>query len=181
MLAPHGMSPGAMTSFELGSKLPTLMGSGLELRALGREHAEDLYRVFADEEVVRYWSRTAFNSMAQVHGYLDEIDAGFASRTLFQWGVVEAGSTRVVGTCTLFNFDRDGWRCELGFALARDCWGRGVARRAVTAVLELAFGQLGVHRVEADADPRNERCLRVLERLGFQREGLLRERYNIGN
>ncbi|HEX2165116.1 MAG TPA: GNAT family protein, partial [Thermoanaerobaculia bacterium] len=40
-----------------------------------------------------------------------------------------------------------------------------------------AFGPLALHRLEADVDPRNERSLKALERLGFRREGLLRERY----
>lgn len=174
------MSSGAGVGFEFGGTLPTLTGRGLELRALGREHAEDLLRIFGNEEVARYSSRPPFASMTQALAYLDEIEAGFASRTLFQWGIVEAGLPQVVGTCTLFHFDRTGWRGELGFALAREFWGRGLAGRAVTVVLDFAFGPLGIHRVEADADPRNERSLRLLERLGFEREGLLRERYNVG-
>jgi RimJ/RimL family protein N-acetyltransferase len=44
-------------------------------------------------------------------------------------------------------------------------------------VIEPAFERLGLHRLEADADPMNEASLRVLERLGFRREGLRRERY----
>jgi RimJ/RimL family protein N-acetyltransferase len=43
--------------------------------------------------------------------------------------------------------------------------------------LEFAFGRLGLHRVFADTDPRNAPSIRVLERLGFRREGLLREHY----
>ena len=50
---------------------------------------------------------------------------------------------------------------------------------ALTALLEFAFGVLGLERIEADADPRNERSLRLLERQGFRREGYLRERYHL--
>jgi RimJ/RimL family protein N-acetyltransferase len=48
---------------------------------------------------------------------------------------------------------------------------------ALTALLDHAFGDLGLHRIEADVDPRNEASLRLLEKLGFRREGYLRERY----
>lgn len=54
---------------------------------------------------------------------------------------------------------------------------RRVASRALPPVIEPAFERLGLHRLEADADPMNEASLRVLERLGFRREGLRRERY----
>jgi RimJ/RimL family protein N-acetyltransferase len=163
--------------FSWGEKLPTLPGDGLELRALESADVDDLYEIFGDPEVMRYWSRPPFASTQVARDFLAEIHEGFARRRLFQWGIVEATSSKVVGTCTLFQFDRAGFRCELGFALGRRFWGKSIARRAVAVVLRFAFDVLGVHRVEADADPRNERSLGLLERLGFQREGLLRERY----
>jgi RimJ/RimL family protein N-acetyltransferase len=53
-----------------------------------------------------------------------------------------------------------------------------LATEAVQLLLDFAFGTLGLHRIEADADPRNERSLRLLERQGFRREGYLRERWH---
>jgi RimJ/RimL family protein N-acetyltransferase len=52
---------------------------------------------------------------------------------------------------------------------------------ALTAVIDYAFGPLGLRRLEADTDPRNGASLRTLERLGFTREGLLRERWQVGD
>ena len=51
---------------------------------------------------------------------------------------------------------------------------------ATSTLLRFAFEELGLHRVEADVDPRNEASIRLLQRLGFQREGYLRERYFVG-
>jgi RimJ/RimL family protein N-acetyltransferase len=50
---------------------------------------------------------------------------------------------------------------------------------ALTLLFDFAFETLDFHRLEADADPRNERSLRLLERLGFLREGYFRERYHV--
>lgn len=50
-------------------------------------------------------------------------------------------------------------------------------REALTALIDHAIGTLRLHRLEADVDPRNERSVRLLDRLGFVREGLLRERW----
>lgn len=84
----------------------------------------------------------------------------------------------MLGTCTLFNVDLAHRRAEVGFALHRDAWGRGLATDALGALIEFSFQALDLHRLEADVDPKNERSLRVLERLGFQREGYLRERWH---
>jgi RimJ/RimL family protein N-acetyltransferase len=59
--------------------------------------------------------------------------------------------------------------------------GHGYAREAVPLALGHAFGKLALNRVEADADPRNLPSCRLLERLGFTREGLLRERWRVGD
>jgi RimJ/RimL family protein N-acetyltransferase len=85
---------------------------------------------------------------------------------------------RVFGTCTLFSVSVDHRRAEIGFAVAREDWGRGLASEAVEILLGFAFSILGLHRVEADTDPQNVRSLLLLERQGFKREGYARERWH---
>ncbi|MGL6162488.1 GNAT family N-acetyltransferase [Microbulbifer sp.] len=83
----------------------------------------------------------------------------------------------IVGTCTLAGIDRHNRHADIGFALGREYWGRGLMLQALPAVIEFAFNRLKLHRIGADADPRNVASIRVLEKLDFQREGLLRECY----
>ena len=83
----------------------------------------------------------------------------------------------MMGTVTLAGRDRDNRRAEIGFILAREFWGRGLATEAVRRALAFAFGEMDLHRVEADVDPANEASLILLERLGFRREGVLRDRW----
>ena len=59
-------------------------------------------------------------------------------------------------------------------------WGRGLGAGAVALLAGFAFDVLGLRRLEADVDPRNTASLRLLERLGFVREGHLRERWILG-
>ena len=59
-------------------------------------------------------------------------------------------------------------------------WGQGLMHEALTALLDHGFGTWNLNRVEADIDPRNRASARTLERLGFCREGLLRERWIVG-
>jgi RimJ/RimL family protein N-acetyltransferase len=85
-----------------------------------------------------------------------------------------------VGSCTLFQWSAKHRRAEIGYALDRSLWGQGIMTEALTALFDFAFGPLALHRLEADVDPRNARSLAILERLGFAREGLLRERFHVG-
>ncbi|MCU0976550.1 MAG: GNAT family N-acetyltransferase [Steroidobacteraceae bacterium] len=139
-----------------------------------------LFAVFSDEQVMRYWSTLPMRDIAEARALLDDIRAGFQQRSLFQWGVARVGDDRVVGTCTLFNLDSRNRRAEIGYALARDCWGQGLMSEALGALIAYAFGPLDLLRLEADVDPRNGPSIRIVEKLGFVREGLLRERWHVG-
>ena len=68
-------------------------------------------------------------------------------------------------------------RGELGYWIGRPFWGQGLATEAATAVLQFAFEQLQLNRVQASHMPRNPASGRVLAKLGMQHEGLHRERY----
>lgn len=66
-------------------------------------------------------------------------------------------------------------QASIGFTLAADRQGHGYAAEAVGAVLDDLFGRRGLHRVSAECDARNTRSARLLLRLGFVQEGLLRQ------
>lgn len=167
------MLPGAIA-------LPTLTTPRLRLRALVPADAPALYEIFADVEVVRYWSAPPLADLAEAAAMQAHIEALFHARSLFQWGIVRAeAADRVLGTCTLADIDLKHQRAAIGFALGRASWGQGFAREAVQALVDFAFTELELHRLAADADPRNQRSLHLMETLGFQREGFQRECYYV--
>jgi len=166
--------------FDWGAELPRLETKRTVLRQPRRDDVPALFSIFGDPQVVRYWSTTAMRHVAEAEELLREIGDLFRRRSLFQWGIARRDDDRLVGTATLFRLDPVHRRCEIGFALGRDAWGRGLMTEALTTLFDFAFDSLALRRLEADVDPRNEPCLRLLERLGFRREGLLRERYYVG-
>ena len=157
--------------------LPTLDSTRIRLRTLTSDDASDVFAIFSDPDVVRYWSSPAMQSVDDACALIAEIDSCAASGELFQWGVVLLDDDRVIGTCTLAHINTKQGRAEVGFALAQRAWGRGVMREALSILIAHAFGSMNLRRLEADTDPRNERALRLLDGVGFRREGLLRERW----
>lgn len=160
-----------------GDALPVLDTERLRLRPVRRAEGEAIFRVFGDAEAMRYWSHEPLADLDAAHGYIGQMEEGFASRSLFQWVIADAETDAMVGTVTLYQWDRRNRRAEVGFMLGRAHWGRGFAHEAVHAVLRFGFEGMDLHRVEADTHPDNAASLRLLERLGFRREGHLRERW----
>ena len=163
--------------FEWGLRLPTLRAPRLTLRALTEADVADVLAVFSDPLVLRYWDGPLITTHQEAMQYIDRIHYGFRRHELMQWGIADAATDGVIGTCTLTHLSITHERAEIGFALRQARWGQGLGSEAVTAALDFGFQVLGLHRIEADVDPRNERSLRLLDRLGFRREGHLRERY----
>lgn len=163
--------------FARGNELPTLSGERIVLRPLRVGDLDDLFAIYSDREVMRFWSSPAHDSRERTERLLREIADGIEAGRLLEWGIAERSEDRVIGTVTLFRLEPQHRRAEIGYALARSAWGRGLATEALSLVIRFAFEELRLHRLEADADPRNERSLRVLARQGFRREGTQRERY----
>ena len=143
----------------------------------GGADLEALWTVFSDAETLRYWSHEPFETREQAAAYLVGIDRVRAGGSLFQWAIAEAATDALVGTVTLYGWDRTHRRAEIGFILGQAHWGKGYASEAVRAVLGFAFDAMGLHRVEADVDPDNAASLALLARLGFREEGRLAERW----
>ncbi|GMU43626.1 MAG: N-acetyltransferase [Xanthomonadales bacterium PRO6] len=158
-------------------ELPTLDAGAVRLRQLGDDDLTDLHAVFSDPRTMRYWSRPAFTDVEETRGYLQAIHDGRARGDLLQWGIEHVGEARIIGTTTLYAFYPGQARAEIGYILGSPWWGRGHANAAIRRILQYARDDMRLRRIEADVDPRNTASLRFAERLGFRREGLLRERW----
>lgn len=168
-----------MHPYDWGDQLPVLNGHRVVLRPLALTDAPAIFEIFGDPRVMRYWLSGPLEDLNAARASISDIHECFRRRTHFQWGVARLEDDHIIGTGTLFNLETEHRRVEVGYALAHSFWGQGYATETVAMLLEFAFSTLGLHRVEADVDPRNKRSVRVLERQGFEREGYFRERYRV--
>jgi len=162
-----------------GGGVPPLLTPRLRLRGLAADDASGIFRIFSDPEVMRYWSTPTLPDEDAARRMIPRDGTNIETAALIKWGVTRRSDGILIGTCTLLDILREHRRATVGYALGRGAWGHGYAVEAVRAVVGFAFGALGLFRVDADVDPRNASSIRLLERLGFQREGLLRARYHL--
>jgi [ribosomal protein S5]-alanine N-acetyltransferase len=162
------------------TSLPTLSTPRLALRAISGDDVDAIFEVFSNVEVMRYWSTTPLTDRAGAVELVTEIHDSFARQVMLKWGLARRADNLLIGTTTLYNLDFDNRRAELGYALGRTHWGQGYMHEALQVLLSYAFETLDLRRLEADVDPRNTASIKSLERLGFQREGFLRERWEVG-
>lgn len=164
-----------MTEIRLSN--PPLKTPSLRLRALALSDAEAMHEIYADPETMKYWSSEPVSHLEDTRRLVQkDLDAAAAGSAAF-WGISLNGDDRAIGKCVLFNCSSANRRAEVGYVLNRGHWGRGLMREALQAMIDHAFGPLGLHRLEADTNPANAASLGLLQRLGFRQEGLFRERW----
>jgi RimJ/RimL family protein N-acetyltransferase len=158
---------------------PDLHAPRVRLREFRVDDAPALYAVHSDPRVMRYWSFPAWTRAEQAQARVAHVLEQRARGEVFAWAIADPVDDGLIGSVAAFALDRIQLRAEIGYSLHADWHGQGLAQEAVRAVLAFLIGEVGLARIEADVDPRNAASCRLLERLGFVREGLLRQRWRV--
>jgi ribosomal-protein-alanine N-acetyltransferase len=159
----------------LFANLPPLETPRLHLRRLQPTDAADVFAYASDPEVARYTSWEPHRSLADSQEFLLRAHAAYERHEPYPWGLVDKATGRVIGTCGLLEWSRRHHKAELGYALHRSYWGQGLIAEAAAAVIAFGFTRMELNRIEAFCLPENRGSWRVMEKVGMQREGLLRE------
>lgn len=141
----------------------------LELRPLEKSDLEDMLSIFSNPEVTKYYEVETMTEPAQAERLLGHFIA------IGRLGIMLKGSGRVIGSCGLFAINQEYRSASLGYDLSREYWGRGIMTEALKALLGQGFHSTGLNRINALTYPDNAASIRVLSKLGFRTEGVLRE------
>ena len=155
----------------------TLATDRLLLRPVEDGDAEAQFLIFSDPGVMRYFSSGPWAGIEQSHAAIVKSQAALRENEMLHLALVERASGVMVGSLKLYAFHDMNRRCDIGYALATAHQGKGYLSEAMQAVLAYGFTELNLHRIEADIDPRNTASAKLLQKMGFQKEGLLRERW----
>ena len=158
---------------------PELSSPRLRLREVRDGDAAALFAIHGDARVMRYWSYPAWTELAQAEQKIADIQRQRREEDILIWAIADATSDLLIGSSAVFYLNLEQGRAEIGYSLHPDWQGHGLASEALQLVLGYVFNNLGLRRIEADIDPRNLPSCRLVERLGFVREGLLRERWHV--
>jgi RimJ/RimL family protein N-acetyltransferase len=148
----------------------------LEVRPLVEADLDEFVAYRAHPEVARYqsWSDYSVESGRALIESMQALRPGIPGMW-YQFGLEDRASGALVGDLALKVNETDPREAEVGFTLAPAHQGRGYATEGLRALLDYAFGTLGLHRVVAVTDALNGPAAAVLERVGMRREAHFHE------
>jgi RimJ/RimL family protein N-acetyltransferase len=155
--------------------VPDFETERLRLRRLAADDAHDLHRAYGDAEAMRYWDAPPSRGVAETEQRIQRSVSADATWHA-AWAVLSREESSFVG---MVNYHaRQPWnrRLAVGWILVPEFWGRGYMQEAMQVLIAHCFEALDTHRIEAEIEPDNLRSARLADRLGFRREGFLRDR-----
>lgn len=164
-------------SYHMLSYSRLIEGPRVCVRQVGESDLAALLAINGDEQVTRFLGHTPWKAMAEAEAWFQRISAQQAAGSALEFVIVARQTGVVLGRCGLFEFEKINAHAGLGYLLGRAHWKQGYMREALTALIECAFNEMGLRKIEAKVETLNTASANLLRRLGFQREGVLRERW----
>ena len=153
---------------------PELQTSRLLLRALLPQDVPDILALYADPEVTRRSEMVTLVDLEQAGAVIKRLLQEFDTDSGLRWAIVNQASSQAIGTCGI-GWHRQNFSAFLSYDIARAFWNQGFATEAARRVVHHCFIDHGVNRISATTVPDNAASIRVLQKLGFQEEGVLRD------
>lgn len=142
----------------------------LFLRGIRMSDAESMFKYRSNPKIYKFQSWKP-QSLHDVKDFISNKISKEPDRpgTWFQMGIFIKNKEEMIGDLGI-NFISDGRQCEIGYTLALEYQGKGYATEALEAVIDYLFHNLNKHRIIASVDPRNEKSIKLLERIGMRKE-----------
>ncbi len=154
---------------------PTLQTARLRLRPVTSTDADALFAMHSSAYVLRYWDSPPWSDPARAETFIAACQQMAEEGSGARLAIDRLSDGAFIGWCSLTRWNPDFRSASMGYCLDGAAWGHGYATEAAGALLRWAFETLDLNRVQAETDTRNVASARVLEKLGFEREGTLRE------
>ena len=154
---------------------PTLHSARLRLRPFDDLDVDVLFAMHSNANVLRYWDAPPWSERVQAERFMTTSRQVVEAGTGVRLAVDRVSDGAFIGWCSLTRWNPDYRSASMGYCFDDAAWGQGYGTEAARAVLQWAFDTLELNRVQAETDTRNVASTRVLEKLGFVLEGMLRE------
>ncbi len=161
---------------KISKNFPQLETEKLFLKEITLDDVETLFMYWSDDEVTQYMNIESFYTKKQVEDMIIMLHYLFEENEAIRWGIIRKQDHLLVGTCGYNTWIKDqAFRGEIGYELGRPYWGQGIMQEALRAIINYGFEIMNLNRIEAFVMLEASRSRSLLLKLGFQKEGILRE------
>jgi len=150
----------------------------LTLRVISMDDMNDIYRIYSSKEVCEFYDVEPFTELEQANDHIKRWLKFFDEKKQIRFAIHY--SNYIIGTCGLYLINSYHKRACLGYELLPEYWGNGFASESIPAMLDYTVKHFGLQRIQAEVLPDNIASQKLLKKIGFKKEGLLKNYENWG-
>jgi [ribosomal protein S5]-alanine N-acetyltransferase len=147
----------------------------LLLRKMQVSDSERLFQIWSNPEVTRFMNIDRLTDKNQAEEMILLLDKLSKENTAHRYSIIELESNDIIGSCGFNILDFENAKTEIGYEISKDHWGKGYAPEAINGLIQFAFNDLKLNRIEAKVEPENANSIKVLKKLNFHFEGTMRK------
>lgn len=161
-------------------KIPLLKTTRTTLTILKPERAELIYTYYQENKThIDPWEPErdeSFYSLASCRDRAAIAYSGFFQKQSVNFSILDGHESEIIGICNFTNIIMGPFQaCYMGYSIASKYEGHGLMSEAANEAIKFMFEKIGLHRIMANYMPHNKRSARLLEKLGFEKEGLAKD------
>ncbi|SFB94417.1 ribosomal-protein-alanine N-acetyltransferase [Bacillus sp. OV322] len=147
----------------------------LVLREIKESDANDLFASFSRDDVTKFYGQDSMREIEQARKLIEFFAESRRNKRGIRWGIQRKGQNGLIGSIGFNNIALSHKRAEIGYEIHPDFWRMGFASEAIEAVLSYGFFHMELNRIGAIVYIENDASNRLLQKLGFEKEGVLKE------
>ncbi|MCK6164870.1 GNAT family N-acetyltransferase [Bacillus pumilus] len=155
---------------------PVLASKNLLLKKVDEHHLPELFSIYDNDTVFQYCGIIPKHNLQTVKKMIAHFERDYTKKSRVKWGIFQKGKPHtLVGIIETMDLNQKVNAVTIGYFLAEEHWGKGIATEAVSTLVTFLFEEIDINRIQAEVMPANEVSKKVLLKNGFIKEGLLRQ------
>lgn len=163
-----------MANKTIFESFPKLSSDRFEFIEINNSHLQNIFDLYSDEKVVEYFDIRPLKKISEAEKEIKFYQNRYKNKEGIRWGISLKGSSELIGTLG-FNKIIDGHKARIGYDLQSKYWGKGYMTEALSTIINYGFETLDIVRIEAEVILGNTGSEKLLTKLKFEKEGILRQ------
>ncbi|MGE7672846.1 GNAT family N-acetyltransferase [Lysinibacillus sp. NPDC094403] len=158
------------------AEFPILSSQNIVLKKIEDAHLQEVFAIYDNEKVLEYCGIIPKHNIQTVSKMIGHFHRDYQKKSRVKWGIFQKSqSDKLVGIIEAMDFNQKVNMVTIGYFLAEDDWGKGLATDAVKILVKFLFEEVNINRIQAEVMPLNKASKKVLLKNDFLKEGLLRQ------
>ncbi|WP_102692578.1 GNAT family N-acetyltransferase [Rummeliibacillus pycnus] len=155
---------------------PQLESENLILRKIEEEHLQEVFTIYNNKNVFDFCGIIPKHNIQTVRKMIGHFERDYHKKRKIKWGIFKKNTNNhLVGIIECMDFNQKVNMVTIGYYLAEEYWGKGIASESVRTIVRFLFEKANINRIQAEVMPANEISKKVLQKNGFKKEGLIRQ------